>query len=276
MLTFFHSFEDRFRYDEHGVPRIWRPSDDIDGYYSRARDATLQLIPLISRFTLSETAAPPPLETWIGPRPTGLSHAEEEELVPIGGVDDDAEATLSDETRILSDARASDASTRFRKTADGVYVEAKRGALGGVSTTPLWMWVLLLILGQNEIIAVIRNPFLLMFAVMVTAGLYITYQMNLWGPIIHMTTAAYKQGLEIAKERLRAFLLSQEAGRRAVEMEGRSFGGGGGGGSAATTPDEGIKLENLNPNGTKARSGSNNKTTAQHPGASGNIWDEDE
>lgn len=31
-------FEERFRYDEHGVPRVWKPEDDIDGAYKVAKD----------------------------------------------------------------------------------------------------------------------------------------------------------------------------------------------------------------------------------------------
>lgn len=31
-------FEDRFRYDEAGTPRVWSPTDDIDGLYRAARD----------------------------------------------------------------------------------------------------------------------------------------------------------------------------------------------------------------------------------------------
>jgi hypothetical protein len=32
------SFEERFRYDEHGVPRVWKPEDDIDGVFKKAKD----------------------------------------------------------------------------------------------------------------------------------------------------------------------------------------------------------------------------------------------
>lgn len=32
------SFEERFRYDENGVPRVWKPEDDMDGTFQRARD----------------------------------------------------------------------------------------------------------------------------------------------------------------------------------------------------------------------------------------------
>jgi protein SEY1 len=31
-------FEERFRYDEQGVPRVWKPDDDIDGAFKKAKD----------------------------------------------------------------------------------------------------------------------------------------------------------------------------------------------------------------------------------------------
>ena len=31
-------FEERFRYDAAGIPRVWRPDDDIDGAFKAAKD----------------------------------------------------------------------------------------------------------------------------------------------------------------------------------------------------------------------------------------------
>ena len=31
-------FEERFRYDEDGIPRVWKPEDDIDGAFKKAKD----------------------------------------------------------------------------------------------------------------------------------------------------------------------------------------------------------------------------------------------
>lgn len=31
-------FEEKFRYDDAGVPRVWRPDDDIDGAFKIAKD----------------------------------------------------------------------------------------------------------------------------------------------------------------------------------------------------------------------------------------------
>jgi protein SEY1 len=147
------SFEDKFRYDEAGVPRIWRPTDDIEGAYTRARESTLTLIPLLSRFRLSETLAPPPLSAWIGIPPASLSPADEEDLTPIGGVDEDEGKSLEEEMTVLSETKSQDLGVRFKKMADGVYVEAKRSAIGGVAQVPLYFYGLLLALGWNEILA---------------------------------------------------------------------------------------------------------------------------
>jgi hypothetical protein len=157
LLKLRENFEDKFRYDEHGVPRIWRPTDDIEGLYTRARESTTTLIPLLSRFKLTKTSAPPPLDAWIGEAPASVSAADEDDLAPIGGVDGDDGKSFEEEMTILSDAKQADLLVRFKKTADGVYVEAKRSAIGGMTQVPLYFYGLLLALGWNEIMAGTSN-----------------------------------------------------------------------------------------------------------------------
>ncbi|GMG28471.1 unnamed protein product [Aspergillus oryzae var. brunneus] len=153
LLKLRENFEDKFRYDDAGVPRIWRPTDDIEGIYTRARESTLTLIPLLSKFRLDETSAPPPLDRWIGHTPSSATSADEEDLAPIGGVDEEEGKSLEEEMTIVSDAKRQELTVRFKKAADGVYVEAKRSAIGGMTQVPLYFYGLLLALGWNEIIA---------------------------------------------------------------------------------------------------------------------------
>lgn len=153
LLKLRENFEDKFRYDEAGVPRIWRPTDDIEGIYTKARESTLTLIPLLSRFQLPQTASPPPLDDWIGGAPASVTPEDEEDLTPIGGVDDEEGKTLEEEMTILSEGKRQDIGVRFKRTADGVYVEAKRSAIGGMTQVPLYFYGILLALGWNEIIA---------------------------------------------------------------------------------------------------------------------------
>ncbi|RMZ87108.1 hypothetical protein DV736_g5667, partial [Chaetothyriales sp. CBS 134916] len=218
LLKLRENFEDKFRYDQDGVPRIWRPTDDIEGIYTKARESTLELIPLLAKFRHSETGAPPPLDRWIGGAPPSATPADEEDLTPIGGVDEDEGKSLEEESTILSDAKRQDLTVRFKKAADGVYVEAKRSAIGGITQVPLYFYVLLLVLGWNELVAVLRNPVYFLFLLMLGAGAYITYQLNLWGPMINMASAASAQALEEGKKKLRDFLESTDTGRQALAM----------------------------------------------------------
>ncbi|KAF2800463.1 root hair defective 3 GTP-binding protein [Melanomma pulvis-pyrius CBS 109.77] len=221
LLKLRENFEDKFRYDEQGVPRIWRPTDDIEGLYTRARESTVTLIPLLARFKLSKTSAPPPLDAWIGDPPASVSPADEDDLAPIGGVDEDEGKSLEEEMTVLSDTKQADLLVRFKKTADGVYVEAKRSAIGGMTQVPLYFYGLLLALGWNEIVAVLRNPIYFIFLILLGIGAYVTFTLNLWGPMARMANAASAQALEVGKERLREFLESSDAGRQAMAMSGQ-------------------------------------------------------
>ncbi|KAK8160424.1 RHD3/Sey1 [Phyllosticta citrichinensis] len=246
LLKLRENFEDKFRYDDSGVPRIWRPTDDIEGIYTRARESTLILIPLLSRFKLSSTSAPPPLDAWIGAPPATVTPADEEDLAPIGGVDEEEGKSLEEEMTILTESKQSDLGVRFKKTADGVYVEAKRSAIGAVAQIPLYFYGLLLALGWNEIVAVLRNPVYFIFLILLGIGAYVTYTLNLWGPMIRMANAASAQGLEVFKERLREFLESTDTGRQAMAMGGRN--------ETSSSSSEGVKMDSLDGRGKKASS----------------------
>ncbi|KAJ4992805.1 Protein sey1 [Stagonosporopsis vannaccii] len=244
MLKLRENFEDKFRYDEQGVPRIWRPTDDIEGIYTKARESTITLIPLLARFKLSKTSSPPPLDAWIGDAPASVSPADEDDLTPIGGLDDDEGKTLDDEMIVLSDSKQADLLVRFKKTADGVYVEAKRSAIGGMTQVPLYFYGLLLALGWNEIVAVLRNPVYFIFLILAAIGAYVTYTLNLWGPMARMANAASAQALDIGKERLREFLETSESGRRAMAQSGLDN-------NNSTRARDDVRMDRLNANGKK-------------------------
>ncbi|KAI1655754.1 root hair defective 3 GTP-binding protein [Daldinia decipiens] len=221
LLKLRENFEDKFRYDEAGVPRIWRPADDIEGIYTRARESTLTLIPLLSRFRLSTTYAPPDLPEFIGNQPSAAEPEDEDDLAPIGGIDEEEGKSLEEEMTVLSESKRQDLVVRFKKTADGVYVEAKRSAIGGITQVPLYFYGLLLALGWNEILTVLRNPVLFVLLVIIAGGLYVSYSLNLLGPMMQMSNAAWNQASEIGKQRLREFVENNETARQAIGMAGR-------------------------------------------------------
>ncbi|CAK7222781.1 Dynamin-like GTPase that mediates homotypic ER fusion [Sporothrix bragantina] len=250
LLKLRENFEDKFRYDEAGVPRIWRPSDDIEGIYTRARESTLTLIPLLARFRLAATIAPPDLPVWIGNQPAGAEPEDEDDLTPIGGVDEEEGKSLEEEMTVLSESKRQDLVIRFKKTADGVYVEAKRGALGGITQVPLYFYGILLMLGWNEIMAVLRNPFLFLLLAIFAGGTYVAYSLSLLGPMMQMANAASNQAVEIGKQKLRDFLESNDSARQALAMPARPSGNS----SSSRNSSDNISLDTLNSSGRKQAS----------------------
>ncbi|KAL1836264.1 hypothetical protein VTJ49DRAFT_5381 [Mycothermus thermophilus] len=233
------NFEDKFRYDDEGVPRIWRPTDDIEGVYTRARESTLALIPLLAKFRLAETQAAPDLPGFIGVQPKGTEPEDEEDLAPIGGVDEEEGKSLEEEVTVLGESKRQDLVVRFKKMADGVYVEAKRSAIGGITQVPLYFYAVLLVLGWNEIVMVLRNPILFMLILILGSGTYVAYTLNLLGPMMQMANAASNQAVEIGKEKLREFLESNETVRQAIAMPAKQGG------------SNGINLDRLDSKGKK-------------------------
>ena len=65
---------------------------------------------------------------------------------------------------------------------------------------------------------VLSNPAYFFLLFVCAVGAYVTYQLNLWGPILKMTEAASQQALEEGKRRLREFLESSDTGRQAIAM----------------------------------------------------------
>jgi hypothetical protein len=74
-------------------------------------------------------------------------------------------------------------------------------------------------------------------------GAYVTYTLNLWGPMARMANAASVQALDIGKERLRDFLESSESGRQAMAMSGQQPSGN------RSRRDDGIRMDRLNGDG---------------------------
>src|SRR5277367_911263 len=74
---------------------------------------------------------------------------------------------------------------------------------------------------------VLRNPIYFIFLILLGVAAYVTYTLNLWGPMIKMANAASQQAIEVGKERLREFLENSDSARQAVAMGGRGDDGDG-------------------------------------------------
>ncbi|KAG8710512.1 Dynamin-like GTPase that mediates homotypic ER fusion [Ceratobasidium sp. 395] len=180
-------FEEKFRYDAAGVPRVWRPEDDIDGAFRLARDDTLKYIPLYGKIA-----------------PTDPDH----EFTLPSDTDDNTltgenEFDFSASLIVLSASKQADINARFRRDADAYYVEAKRSTVSSVAQIPVWMYGVLVVLGWNEAMVVLFNPLYFAFLLMTLASLWIIVQLNLAGPILAVFRSVGGEVQRQASNRLR-------------------------------------------------------------------------
>ncbi|KAL0077925.1 RHD3/Sey1 [Phycomyces blakesleeanus] len=176
LLKLRNSFEEKFRYDEHGLPRVWKPSDDIDLHFKRARDAALDLIPLFAKIELEDGST------------FKLESTE----------DFDYQQSLI----VLSEAKQIDISNRFKRESDPFYLEAKRSVVATTAKIPMWLIVVMIALGWNEFMTIIKSPIYLVLFVMCVAGGYVVYALNLWGPLERIISAVVGEATRMAKERV--------------------------------------------------------------------------
>lgn len=182
-------FEDRFRYDASGVPRVWKPSDDMDDVFVQARDATLALIPL---YATMQPETPP----------------------TVAG--DEDTPSWDEARRVLSERRCAELGRRFRRDADAAYVEAKRGTVSSMTQVPWWMYVVLIVLGWNEAMAVLHSPVYFTLLCMLLASAYVVWRMNLAGPMLTVTTHVAKELRALGEQQLRVYLDAPSAAHPAA------------------------------------------------------------
>ncbi|KAI9571146.1 RHD3/Sey1 [Boletus coccyginus] len=177
-------FEERFRYDENGVPRVWRPDDDIEGAFRKAKDETLSLIPLFSKISPVD----PSLQYTLPPS-------------PANGTEEDFDFAAS--VVIFSESKYLDLSTRFRRDADAYFVEAKRSTVSSIAQVPYWMYGVMVVLGWNEAMMVLFNPmYFVMLITMVTAA-YIIAKLGLTGPLLQLCKTVAGEIQQQVTDRLR-------------------------------------------------------------------------
>ncbi|KAF9529256.1 protein SEY1 [Crepidotus variabilis] len=182
-------FEERFRYDEHGVPRVWKPEDDIDSAFKWAKDHTLELVPLYSKIVPEDSS----LEFSL-PSDTDSSDA-----LNGNGDEFDFESSLV----IFTETKALDLTNKFRKDADAYYVEAKRSTVASIAQIPYWMYGVLVVLGWNEAMAVLFNPLYFAFLLTGLAASYLVIQLGLVGPLLSVTRTVANEVQRQAATKLR-------------------------------------------------------------------------
>ncbi|MCO5592371.1 hypothetical protein L7F22_046373 [Adiantum nelumboides] len=155
---------------------------------------------------------------------------------------EDEEFDFSSTLNLFSETRKVEVANRFRKEADAYYVEAKRSMVSSIAQVPVWIYGVMVALGWNEFMAVVRSPLYFTFLVLCLAGAYVVWKLNMSGPILSVSKAVGREVHRLADEQLRKPLQPASSatcdaegnGRRALDEAGCQEGG---------TPCRGVRAQ---------------------------------
>ncbi|GMM37531.1 dynamin-like GTPase [Saccharomycopsis crataegensis] len=203
-------FEDKFRYDEEGIPMVWKNSVEIDIQYKNARSAALALLPILSLAKTSDNIeiVPDLPDVEI----SGDDDVDEEE-------EEDDDFDQSEFAHILSDIQQNNVSGKFKKQIDIIYIDAKRSTIQSISSIPYWIYVVIVILGWNEFMAVIRNPLYFTFLSILLVAAYFIHQLNLWGPVKLVVSNTINETAKVSKAKLREILVEEHEPAESIAMK---------------------------------------------------------
>jgi protein SEY1 len=164
-------FDDKFRFDDRGVPRHFGPDEDLESLFMEARDEGEKLIDILAEIKLKGTL----------PRMRASCRDLDRELLNPTVFESHTQLELRE---------------KLRRQAGAVFVEAKRAQEAAKITTkiPVWLFALLVILGWNEIMMVLSNPLLLVLTVLIVPVVYFGYMMDaptMLGPALRTAAGPY-------------------------------------------------------------------------------------
>lgn len=197
LLRMTKRFDDSFRFDERGVPRHFGPNEDIEALFIAARAKGEELVDLLGEIRLGGA------------------------LASLRSSARSVDRELSQPVILPAHLRA-DLREKLKRQAGAVFMEAKRAqeAAKITSKIPVWMIGLLVILGWNELMAVLRNPVLLLLTVILVPVIYVAYSMEAQMVLLPAIRATLRPVLDQVK----GFVEEEEVGVRGASA---SASGGG-------------------------------------------------
>ncbi|ONH72832.1 Protein SEY1 [Pichia kudriavzevii] len=198
-------FEDKFKFDDKGLPIVWKDFNQLDSRFNKSKEETLKLLPLLGTMRLSNG------KTVQIPKYNIDENDSEQELDSASEIEDDSDPDINTNkfARLLTTKQKAKISKRFKKDADAIYLDAKRLIAANRTSIPPFMYVLLLVLGWNEFMMILRNPILFVLSIILLTGFYFAYNMQMVGPILTITNSVLNQSKTVIKDKLKDFLLDE-------------------------------------------------------------------
>ncbi|EEB07508.1 GTP binding protein Sey1 [Schizosaccharomyces japonicus yFS275] len=178
-------FEDSFRYDSRGIPKMWKKSDILENDFNKSLQDTLQLIDVLAIVRLKDGSVPTV-------------------DVPLAEEGEDTASNLEADTffTFLNRKKKANIHVSVKRAADLVFLDCKRSIISTATRVPGYFWALLAVLGWNEFVSVLKNPVLLTLLLIVVSFLFILVQTGLAGPVKAFAERSVRNAVNSMGEKL--------------------------------------------------------------------------
>lgn len=211
-------FETKFRYDENDSPRLWRNEEEIDRAFRVAKEHALEVLNVLSFAATSD-------HVEIVPEFGKDNHEEDEYYEDEFGIQHSRHFA-----HILNELQKEKVLQQFKRQINLTVLDSKRSIIKTTTAIPIWMYVLLVVLGWNEFVMVLRNPLLVTLVLLIGVGFIFISKFGLWTPVLSVAHNAVDEVRVTAKEKLRAIVMDEHerpqsvgsAGKESYEMKDMS------------------------------------------------------
>lgn len=199
-------FENSFRYDENDTPILWKDEQQIDNAFKVARAHSLEIFDLLC----------------IARKSDGSEIIPDVDMEDIEVEDDLGVYHLERFAHIINEIQKEKISRQFKKQLNLCVIDAKRSIITTTTHIPIWVYALIVVLGWNEFMMVLRNPLLVTLVLLGAVGAFFINKFDLWGPVLNVVESAIGETRTTIKDKLRDFVLDDEdkknvGGRSGVE-----------------------------------------------------------
>lgn len=137
---------------------------------------------------------------------------------PEFNIESDDDFDFQRSLTILSEAKQIDITNRFKRESDAFYLEAKRSVVATTAKIPPWVIVMMIILGWNEFMTILRSPTYIILSILCASILYIIYALNLWGPAERIISTVTYEATKMIKAKLTETINTTGQGSQQYEM----------------------------------------------------------
>lgn len=212
-------FDDKFRYDDNGLPKLYQNTHELEGSFADAKAYALKVFSFLTFAKLANGSELRP-EYDIHNKALRKKHetVSVHEDEPYGADDSDDEDAHVCFAEIISEKDKAQVLSKFKRETDAKFVETKRAIMQLVTQIPYYIYLIIVVLGWNEFMAIVRNPIFFTLLIIVGAGGYVMYLLNLLGPAYIVLQRMVDEAIVVGKQKLRQFVIDDH------ETHGRNLG----------------------------------------------------